>query len=395
MLITNVLLFEAINFERLEWLSECILENYLPNIRNSELSNTQIGEINFFFTGDSIFSLIDKRFKKIWKKMVSPSEITLYVDPDELELYGFDLAMIDFNIVSNVNFWDNLIAKSKNNFSDNLMGFLQFDGPYMSRSSVHMLRFLTAALLNNLNIQLYSYLDGVHLGHKMQNPSEFENIAEGLIEVKNQANEKNLEFLMLACSRCGTARGYLKNADLNDFVQSNDVLSSYLFCNLNKIIDKFEENHNIYSKCSLLIQNPYNKSHKKNPNLNKIKPTLLIFITHSSYGSEWTFGGLSLAVACANHDIHTQVIFIEDGVYCLFGEHTVSEEDKLFNIQEIINATGDMDNLEYFAFSQSLQHRGIQCNKGLEDVRIINNNELVEILFFLQDNNIQKRVFFF
>ncbi|MFX1312600.1 MAG: DsrE family protein [Promethearchaeota archaeon] len=363
--------------------------------KNTAFKKNIIEEINFFLTGDAIFSLIDKRMEIYWKEMLNYSKITCFIDSDELKLHGFDLNKKNMKKVSKVNFWEKLITKSNSKNSDNIMGFLQFEGPYMSRNSVHVLKLLKVALLNSFNIHLYSYLDGVHLGHKNQKPSEFENIAKGLIELKNQASEKNLEFLMLACSRCGTARGYIKSQDQNGYYQSDDVLTSYFFCNLNKIIDKFEQNHNIFSKSSILVQGDPKENNKIITNQNNFKTSLLIVISHSPYGSEWTFGGLSFAVACANHGIQTQVLFIENGIYCLFGTHNVSSDDKIFNIQEIINATGDMKNLEYFAFFPSIQQRGMIYNKEIEDLKIINGDNLGNIIFSLQDNTIQKRIFFF
>jgi hypothetical protein len=71
----------------------------------------------------------------------------------------------------------------------------------------------------------------------------------------------------------------------------------------------------------------------------KDAPHLVIFITSPPYCSEWTFGGLSLAVAAAMDGMRTTVVFIEDGVFALHGTHDVPENDKIFNIQEMIAVT--------------------------------------------------------
>lgn len=150
-------------------------------------------------------------------------------------------------------------------------------------------------------------------------------------------------FTMLSCSRCGTARGYIRNNQDKEYKVSEDVISGYLFCNLNKIIDFYEKNSLILAPNWGSVQFFNNDIPKpcKEGNLS-IKNPITIFITHSPYGSEWTFGGLSFAMACANHGIHTNIVFIEDGIYCIHGNHKVNEKDKIFNIQDIIIATSDI-----------------------------------------------------
>ena len=58
---------------------------------------------------------------------------------------------------------------------DSRVGIIQNDGPYMHRTSVYSVRLMDAAINKDLNTEFYGYLDGVHLGHKGQNPAEFEN----------------------------------------------------------------------------------------------------------------------------------------------------------------------------------------------------------------------------
>ena len=260
----------------------------------------------------------------------------------------------------------------------------------MHRTSIYVLRLLETALSNNMNIELYSYLDGVHLGHSIQRPSAFENIGEILKKINYISMEKGLKFLMLACSRCGMARGYIKQEVAEEFVNSYDTIPSFLLCNLNKIIDRFEENHIIFSPFSGIIIQP-NQTIIQNHN----KPPLVIFITHPPYGSEWTFGGISFAMACANHNIKTDVVFIEDGVYSVIGSHKVEEKYAIFNVQEIIDALSDSEYLNFYVYKPSLEKRYTFLSQNIESLDIINKQELSNLLFNNSMEYNQKRILFF
>ncbi|TFG05426.1 MAG: hypothetical protein EU539_09370 [Promethearchaeota archaeon] len=285
-------------------------------------------------------------------------------------------------------------------YGDNF-GILELKGPYMSRTSVHILRALRTSINEDLSPELYAYLDGVHLGHDSQRPSEFENIANGLIKLKHESNEKALKLNMLACSRCGTARGYIKEKNIEQYHESKDAIPSFIFCNLNKIIDKFELNNLIVSPNSILIQNVQADESKKKDlttlQLINAPPPLIVLITHSPYGTEWTFGGISFAIACANHSIPTKVIFIEDGVYIISGTHNIREEDGIFNIQEIIEATYDMEFIEYYVHKPSLDARMNHFNDSLEGIKLISNENLSQLLFNSSENQnlFHKRIIFF
>ena len=126
-------------------------------------------------------------------------------------------------------------------------------------------------------------------------------------------------------------------------------------------------------------------------------PPLIVLITHSPYGTEWTFGGISFAIACANHSIPTKVIFIEDGVYIISGTHNIREEDGIFNIQEIIEATFDMEFIEYYVHKPSLDTRMNHLKNDLEGIKLISTEDSSKLLFNISDklNLFHKRIFFF
>lgn len=201
---------------------------------------------------------------------------------------------------------------------------------------------------------------------------------------------------MLSCSRCGTARGYIRTKNDEEYISSDDVISEYYFCNLNKIVDKFERNHLIYSATSGSIQYFYNNEEQMQ-NITNLRQPILIFMTHSPYSTEWTFGGISFAIACANHEIPTKVIFIENGIYSLIGTHNINEDDKVFNIQEIIEATFDMEFLDYYVYKDSLNKRTLNLNENLKKIiNSVDNSHLSEIIFSIGEKLINhKKIIFF
>jgi tRNA 2-thiouridine synthesizing protein C len=79
--------------------------------------------------------------------------------------------------------------------------------------------------------------------------------------------------------------------------------------------------------------------------------------------------------------MRTTVIFIEDGVFALHGTHDVPENDKIFNIQEMIAVTRDVECLRYAVHSPSLDERGIAVSDDFSPVRMITNADLAGILF--------------
>ncbi|MHA1491785.1 MAG: DsrE family protein [Promethearchaeota archaeon] len=383
---------EKIPVERHQWI--------LNSIEFCLLHASNEIKINFYLTGDSLYSLIDKRYIKLWKKILKFNHVALMLDSWDAELLGIKNLKLEQEFSNKINyvklqekttpidFWDHFIGSISVRDYENKLGFLEMRGPYISRTSVHAIRFLKSAVKNNVSAELYAYIDGVHLGHDCQKPSEFENIGEELKLINELAKKKNLESNILACSRCGTARGYIKEDDLEIFHQSDDSIPSFLFCNLNRIIDRYELNHIIISPTSSIIKREEKSDESQ-------KPPILIFITHSPYGSEWTFGGISFAIACANHEILTDVVFIEDGALICSGEHDVKEEDKIFNVQDIIEATSDIEDLKYYVFKPSLELRGIQSSNEIEGLKLITHQDLIELTFSNQIDFHHKRVIFF
>jgi sulfur relay (sulfurtransferase) DsrF/TusC family protein len=124
----------------------------------------------------------------------------------------------------------------------------------------------------------------------------------------------------------------------------------------------------------------------------KIK--LSIIITHFPYDLEYAFGAISFAIASMNHQIETNVIFAEDGVYALINDHHVDEEDKIFNIQEIVESTQNEEFLKYYILKESLDKRELTINQKFKDIPQIISNNLFRIIN-LPENYYLHRVLFF
>ncbi len=411
------LLGDVLTFERIDWFFD-IIKNVETFLSNSEV------KIQIFLTGDAIYNIFNEYNIPLWKSLLTDSKVIIIIDPTESNLYGLNMHQLEeiyplniSNFSSKIvntdtfisensdseslifNFWDKLINSIKDYGFHQKLGILSFEGPYMHRTSIHILRLIERVLNNDMNAELYAYLDALHLGHSHQKPSAFENVGDTLNRITKLSIEKNLEFLMLACSRCGMARGYIKEENTQEFVQSEDTIPSFLICNLNKIIDKFEENHVILTPFSGVIFNNFSQEDANgaiSPSMS-ISPPIIIFMTHSPYGTEWTFGGLSFAIACANHGILTDVVFIEDGVYSLTGTHVLQEQEKIFNILEVIDATSDLECLKYYAYEPSLRKRNVYITNKIENLVIINNKNLTNLLYPINDHSkfMQRRILFF
>ena len=221
----------------------------------------------------------------------------------------------------------------------------------MHRSSHSAVQCLTAALEVQAGIELYAYLDGVHAGHIGQNPTEFDNIGKGLEVLAERASKRNLHCHMLACNRCADARGYSSWDDGQGIVISTCTIKPFRIRNLNEMIDRFDRNHLILGENVASIQMKKKGHPSTLAGSDKGRaPPVTILITRFPYGTEYAFGALSFAVACAYNGILTRVIFIEDGVYTLCGTHQLSKDAKYFNLQEVIDVVSGSENLQFYVF---------------------------------------------
>jgi tRNA 2-thiouridine synthesizing protein D len=96
------------------------------------------------------------------------------------------------------------------------------DGPYISEYADIAYKIAKAAL-NEHKVNIFLYLDSVHIPKVGQNPTLFENA--GFLFQDLALHGATLR----ACSRCATARGYVQDADGNslDYYKGIKITSLY------------------------------------------------------------------------------------------------------------------------------------------------------------------------
>jgi tRNA 2-thiouridine synthesizing protein C len=396
---SNSFLFgEAIAAERLSWLSES-LKYFFVNLHPDALRHPSRDKnpfFVFFLTGDAVYSLHDEETLPLWDLILSLPSVWLVCDREELDLRGLSVSSLKMKYPNQVfdqngrqnsyprSFWREIVRVWRQiEPGSGTFGYLQLSSPYMNRSSQYSLTCLHAAIEEQMAPELYGYLDGIHVSHTNQKPAEFKNIGENFLKIKEIAGKKNLPFLMLACSRCAAARGYSTWDDGKGIVISTCSIEPCKIRNLNVIIDRFRRGHPIAGGSAGIIS--ISKTSENKPGLWIKKepdaPSQVIVITYSPYGTEYTFGGLSFAIASAHQGIATRVIFLENGIYALTGTHATESDDIFFNIQDVIDTAAGSKNLELYAHMPSLQKRSIQKNKRLKGVLDIGTKELAQLLF--------------
>jgi tRNA 2-thiouridine synthesizing protein C len=384
--------------ERLSWLEGALKYFFMKIAPESLLHHEKKGGAIFtiFVTGEALYSLQDPETLPVWDIILSLPSVKVICDRQEMDIRGLSVErlkmkypdqLIDHNSLAvngKLSFWKDVMKLARQNQQPvpSTVGFLQLESPYMNRSSLGALRFLNAALEVHSSVELYAYLDGIHLGHTGQNPTEQENIGAGFENLSDRSTKLGLQCQMIACSRCATARGYSTCDDGQGIVISTCAIKPFRIRDMNAIVDQFRRGHIILGEtaASLQIKRDGNPLHARADKSNQ-SPPVIILITRDPYGTEYSHGALSLAAACAHQGIATTVIFIEDGVYALSGTHEIEPEAKIFNVQEVIDAIGGSENLQMFAFTPALQRRGVAKNKKLTAVLDIGMQELGQVFF--------------
>ena len=408
------LLGGPVSQERLSWIEEC-LKFFFVKLNPKDLlhhTKSQEGVFTFLLTGDALYSLHEPGTAKIWEIILSLPSVRIICDRQELALRGISIEnmkmknpdqVIDHNrlgISGQQSFWNDVakIARQHEQPVPSTIGYLLMESPYMHRSSLSAVRCLSAALEVHASVELYAYLDGIHCGHSGQNPWEYENIGSSLEDISEKAAKRGLQYLMIASSLCATARGYSTWDDGKGQIVSACTIRPFRIRNLNEMVDQFERNHLILGENVASIQ----MKKEAQPSSFPLKesghsPPIIILISRSPYGTELAFGAVSFAVACAAQGILTRVIFIEDGVYALSGNHTLEDGAQFFNLQEVIDAVAGGANLQLYVFQPSLHQRGLVKNPKMNAVLDIGLTELGQLIFY-PPNGIQachQRVIFF
>lgn len=398
------LLSGSLSVERLSWIEEC-LKFFFVQLFPESLMHRAPAEspvVTFLLTGDALYSLEDAETMQVWSVILSLTGVRIICDRQELDLRGIPVGrlkmkypdqVIDNNSLAADNhpsFWKDVLGLVRQNrppLPDGI-GWLQSESPYMHLSAAYALHCLNAAIEARLSPELYAYLDGIHMGHTAQNPTESENIGRGLEEIHDRAAKQNLTSLFLACNRYATARGYSTWDDGKGSVVSTCAIKPFHIRDLNAIVDRFERPHIILSPNAGSVNFPkkgvavsFDRAEKSSS-----APPVTILITSSPYSTGMAFGAVSFAVACAHQGVLTRVIFLEDGVYSVSGTHRAPAESPLFTIQDVINAVAGSENLHFFVLVPSLQKRGLAKNKDLNAVLDIGFPGLGKILFYPPGN---------
>ncbi|MDP3563658.1 MAG: DsrE family protein [Methanoregula sp.] len=408
------LLSSALTQERLSWIEESLKFFFVKLNPENLLHSSKPRDIifSFFLTGDALYSLQNPQTISVWEIILSMPSVRILCDCNELELRGISIErlkmknpeqVIDRNSLAlngQPSFWKDVMkyARQHDQPVPSTVGYLQMESPYMHQSAHAALQFLAAGVEAHASVDLYAYLDGVHVGHLGQNPSECENIGKGLEGVNEKAQKRGLSCQMIACGRCAAARGYSTWDDGQGVVISTCSIKPLKIRNLKEMIDQFERNHVILAKDSASIQlKKEGQSTSLSQPDNSKKPPITILITRRPYGTEEAFGAISFAVACAYEGIQTRVIFIEEGVYTLMGTHRLEAGTHFFNLQEVIDAIAGSANIQFFAYQPSLNRRGIVKNPKLNAVLDIGTQELGQLLFYPPNGvtaNHQRVIFF-
>jgi len=397
---THVFLLSGpLTAERLSWMEEC-LKFFFVQLYPETLvhrGKTESPVFSYYLTGDALYSLEDPEALQVWEVILSLSSIRIACDRQELDLRGISIErlrlkfpdqVIDHNTLAangHPSFWNDVATtiRERSPLPEGA-GWFQTGSPYMNRSAWYAVEFLSAALATNVPVELYTYLDGIHMGHAGQNPTEAENIGRGLGQIADRAAHLNIPCQMLACNRCATARGYSTWDDGQGVVISTCAIKPFRIRDLNVIMERFGHSHVILAENAASIQFPKRGSAPAFDRAEKTSsaPPVTILVTNRPYSTEYAFGAIAFAVASAHQGALTRVIFLEDGVYALSGNHRSPEDTALFNIQDLINAVAGSENLHFFVLMPSLQKRGIAKSRNLNAVLDIGYPGLGKILFY-------------
>lgn len=387
---------DSLTVERLSWLGE-IMKYYCTWIYPESLHHhprTPIPPFTFFFSGEACYSLIDRQNLQFWELLYRLPPFRCVFDLRELRLRGiaiepFRMRSPDQIIPAGVEtgnpgdpFWDLLLQETCETTGQQSIGFLQVHSPYMHRSAALGPRLLLAAVHRGVSPEFYGFLDGVHAVHRDQRPAGMENVGESLNEVNTLALKMGLSPRIIACSRSATSRGYSTFVQEEGSILSSCTIPRVRIRDIGDVADRFCQGHPVLSHASFSIRIMKQRRFPevKAPE-HQDPPPLVLFVSHSPYGTEMAIGAITLALACAKRGITTRVVFIEDGVYCLAGHHAPDEDNPVFNVQSVIEATSSGENLEYYSYIPSFKKRGLTGAMAPRCVVAVEPAGLAQVLF--------------
>ncbi|MDD1701345.1 MAG: DsrE family protein [Methanoregula sp.] len=410
------LLSTLVTQERLSWIEGAVRSYFHKEAagRPGDAGPGDAAGCAIFLTDDALYSLSDAESLQTWSAILSLARVRIICDREALDLRGISPALlrerfphqvIDYNNPGrddSPSFWTDIVCHLQETIRPvpPQIGWLETTTPYMFHSAANGIRCLSSALDVRCGVSLYAYLDGCHICHSGQNPDENEkNTGAALEELGVRAAKDYLPCTIIASRHCAGARGYNTWDDGQGTLVSSFTLRPAHVRDLDVMIDHIRNVPVLLSGNAGFVHNSLRGQNEpgdlmKNPDH---VPPVIILVTHSPYSTEYAKGGIAFAAACAHQGIRTNVVFLEDGVFALAGEHRIPEGSEMFTIPDLLALLAHNKHLHFSALAPSFQRRGVLKNPALAGVTDIGFVELANLLFTLPDNAgcSHKRIIFF
>jgi tRNA 2-thiouridine synthesizing protein D len=114
------------------------------------------------------------------------------------------------------------------------------DGPYISEYAEIACKLAEEAL-KRYNVNIFLYLDAVHIPKKGQYPSFFTNAGELFIGLAEKG------AVIRACARCAAARGYIAEEGLEKGSNCNDYLPGIKISSLYELSEMLSKSDRVIS----------------------------------------------------------------------------------------------------------------------------------------------------
>ena len=385
---------DALTPERLSWLTE-LMKFYCARLHPESLQHHPLvptPPFTFFLSGDAAYSLIDRQCAPFWEILFRLPPFQCMFDmtalrqrgisPEPFRMKNPHQVLTRESVVDGQPgaFWDSLLEELCQSAPESI-GVLAHASPHMHHASGTLPGLLSAAVEKNISPEFYGYLDGVHCAHRDQRTPEEEPVGELLNGIYSAAAMKGLSPQFFICDRSATKRGYSTFSDGKGRIISSCTLPPFKIRSLEEISARFRKKNQVISSSSFSIRVP---AAARIPHVDTRRqnhsPPLVVLASCSPYGSEMTAGAIAFALACAHQGILTRVVFIEDGVYTVWGRHGIVEGGPLLNLQETIEITSDSGIIEYYALIPSLKLRGVATSGSMKGIFPINAGELARLI---------------
>ena len=106
--------------------------------------------------------------------------------------------------------------------------------------------------------------------------------------------------------------------------------------------------------------------------------SIVIIITMAPYGREDSFNGLYLPIVTIAEEVKTEVLLIEDGVFCALKAER-AKDMKYPSVSELVSSTLILEGKVY-ADTLSCEVRGIKGDELLEGVELVSDEKIAQIL---------------